>query len=88
MGWYSLEVIFEFCFAVVVSGFGLTVSSGRTPVVLSPCNIITLVTRCSDQRCHLKFGTVVTLFKYINVYVMVDIGSLYIVTHVRMCSSF
>ena len=47
-------------FAVVVSG------CGRTPVVLAPRNIIAVVTRCSDQRCHLKFGALVKLFNYLN----------------------
>jgi len=36
-------------------------------VVLVPRNIIAVVTFCSDQGCHLKFGVVVKLFNYISV---------------------
>ena len=42
-------------------------------MVLVPWNIITVVTHCSDQRCHLKFGTVVKLFNYISVEALVNI---------------
>ena len=43
-------------------------------MVLAPQNIIAAVTRCSDQRCHLKFGAVVKLFNYLNVKALVDIS--------------
>ena len=56
-------------FAVVVSGFGLNVKQ-RTYY------IIAVVTRCSDQGCHLKFGAVFKLFKYLNVEALVNIRSL------------
>mgnify|MGYP000122605431 CR=1 FL=1 len=47
-------------------------------MVLAPRNIIAVVTRCSDQRCHLKIGTVVKLFNYISVEALVNIRSLYL----------
>jgi len=43
-------------------------------------NIIAVVTRCSDQRCHLKFGSVVKLFNYLNVEALVAIAA-----YVRCC---
>ena len=61
-------------FAVVVSGFGLNVK--RTPVVLAPRNITAVVTRCSDQGCHLKFGDVVKSFIYLNMEALINIRSL------------
>ena len=45
-------------------------------MVLAPRNILAVVTRGSDQRCHLKFGAVVKLFNYINVEALVNIRSL------------
>ena len=45
-------------------------------MVLVPRNIIVVVTRCSDQGCHLKFGAVVRLFDYISVEALVNIRSL------------
>ena len=62
-------------------------SSGRTPVVLAPRNIIAVVTRCSDQRWHLKFGAVVKLFNYLNVEDLVKY-KVAIAAYVRCCSSF
>ena len=47
-------------------------------MVLAPRNIIAVVTRCSDQGCHLKFGAVVKLFNYISVEALVNIRSLYL----------
>ena len=44
-------------------------------MVLAPRNIIAVVTRCSDQGCHLKFGAVVKLFNYISVEALVNIRS-------------
>ena len=35
-------------------------------MVLAPRNIIAVVTRCSDQGCHLKFGDVVKKFILLN----------------------
>ena len=46
-------------------------------MVLAPQNIIAVVTRCSDQRCNLKFGAVVKLFNYVNMEALVNIRSLY-----------
>ena len=46
-------------------------------MVLAPWNIIAVVTRCSDQGCHLKFGAVVKFFNYISVEALVDIRLLY-----------
>ena len=45
-------------------------------MVLVPRNIIAVVTRCSDQGCHLKFGAVVKLFNYISVETLVNKRSL------------
>ena len=45
-------------------------------MVLAPRNIIAVVTRCSDQGCHLKFGAVVKLFNYISVEALVNIRSI------------
>ena len=45
-------------------------------MMLSPRNIIAVVTRCSDQGCHLKFGAVAKLFNYISVDALVNIRSL------------
>ena len=51
-------------------------NSGRIPVVLAPRNIIGIVTRYSDKRCHLKFVAVVKLFNYLNLDALVNIRSL------------
>ena len=40
-------------------------------MVLAPRNIIVVVTRCSGQGCHLKFGAVVKLFNYMSVEALV-----------------
>ena len=57
-------------------------------MVLAPRTIIAVVTRCSDQRCHLKFGAVGKLFDYISVEVLVTIQGRYIVAYVRCGASF
>ena len=41
-------------------------------MVLAPRNVIAVVTRFSDQRCHLKFGAVVKLFNHLNVEALVN----------------
>jgi len=56
-------------------------------VVLAPLTIIAVVNRCSDQRCHLRFGAVVKLFDYLNVEDLVKY-MVAIVAYVRYCSSF
>jgi len=64
-------------FAVVVSSFMINGKQrGRTPVVLVPRNIIAVVTRCPDRKCHHKFGAVVKLFNYLKVEALVNIRSL------------
>ena len=45
-------------------------------MVLASRNIIAVVTRCSDQGCHLKFGAVAKLFNYISVEALANIRSL------------
>ena len=45
-------------------------------MALAPRNIIAVVTRSSDQRCHLKLGTVVKLFRYLKVEALDDKRSL------------
>ena len=45
-------------------------------MVLAQRTIIDVVTRCSDQGCHLKVGGVVNFLNYISVEAMVNIRSL------------
>ena len=61
---------------MVVSGFGLNVKQRTYSSGDCATDIIAVVTRCSDQRCHLKIGAVVKLFNYLNVEAFVHIRSL------------
>jgi len=63
-------------FAVVVSGFGLNVKQWTYSSGACATEYIAVVTHCSDQGCHLKFGAVVKLFNYISVEALVNIRSI------------
>ena len=63
-------------FAVVVSGFGLNVKQRTYSSGACATEYIAVVTLCTDQGFHLKFGAVVKLFNYLNVEALVNIRSL------------
>ena len=63
-------------FAVVVSGFGLNVKQRTHSSGACATEYIAVVTLCSDQGCHLKFGAVVKWFNYISVEALVNIRSI------------
>ena len=74
-------------FAVVVSCLKLNVKQRTYSSGACATEYIAVFTRCSDQRCHLKFGAVVKLFNYLNVEDLVKY-KVAIAAYVRCCSSF